>query len=80
VERQITKGVTVATNFLHSAGTHTLRSRNINAPLPGSGLHPYQTANSLYLYETTGTYRQNQWITNVNAKLSPKLNFSSFTP
>ncbi len=78
IERQITKSITVASNFLHSNGSHTLRSRNINAPLPASGLRPYPTPNGIYLYETTGVYRQNQWITNVNAKYGPKLSFSGF--
>lgn len=78
VDRQLTKTVTVSSNVIHSSGAHALRSRNINAPIPGSGVLPYGTPNSIYLYETTGVYRQNQWITNVNARLNARLNFSGF--
>ncbi len=77
-ERQLTKGVTVSTNFIHSTGTHALRSRNIYAPLPGSGLMPYGGVNAVYLYESSGVYRQNQWITNLSAKLGSKLTLSGF--
>jgi hypothetical protein len=73
-ERQLSKTVTVASNFVNSIGTHALRSRNINAPFPAAGgAAPYGGANGIYLYETSGIYRQNQIITNVNAKISPKL-------
>jgi len=77
-ERQISKKLTVASNYVHSIGTHTLRSRNINAPLPGSGVRPYGTPNSIYLYETSGVFRQNQLITNFNVRAGSKLSFSGF--
>jgi hypothetical protein len=32
--------------------------------------------NSIYLYETSGVYRQNQLITNVNARVNSKVSFS----
>lgn len=67
----------MATNFLHSKGSHTLRTRNINAPLP-TGARPFGGGNGIYLYETSGVYRQNQWITNVNAKVNSKLTLSGF--
>jgi hypothetical protein len=77
-ERQLPKGITLSTNYLHSRGVHTLRSRNINAPFGGIGAGPYGGVNSIYLYETSGLYRQNQLITNVNARLSSKLTLSGF--
>jgi hypothetical protein len=79
-ERQLPKGVTVSTNYLHSRGVHALRSRNINAPFPGIGAGggPYGGVNSIYLYETSGLYRQNQLITNVNARVSSNLTLSGF--
>lgn len=78
VERQLAKGVTIATNFIYARGTHALRSRNINAPLPVSGLHPFGGVNNIYLYESSGVYRQRQLITNINAKVNAKLSFTGF--
>jgi hypothetical protein len=75
-ERQLPKGITVSTNYLHSRGVHALRSRNINAPFPGIGVGPYGGVNSIYLYETSGLYRQHQLITNVNARINSKLTFT----
>jgi len=77
-ERQISKKLTVSTNYIHSIGTHTLRSRNINAPLPATNLRPFSTPNSIYLYETSGIFRQDQLITNFNARAGSKLSFSGF--
>ena len=77
-DRQLAKGVTFSTNYLHSIGVRALRSRNINAPIPGSGLRPYGGVNGMYLYESSGNYRQDQWITNVNAKINAKVNLSGF--
>jgi hypothetical protein len=70
-ERQLPKHITVSTNYIHTTGIHAVRSRNINAPLPGNIL-PYG-ANAIYLYESSGVYRQNQLITQVNARVSPKV-------
>ena len=77
-ERQLPKHITVSTNYIHSIGVHALRSRNINAPLPGTGLRPFGGVNSIYLYETSGVYRQNQLTTNVNARINAKLSLSGF--
>jgi hypothetical protein len=77
-ERQISKKLTVATNYVHSIGTHALRSRNINAPFPGTNLRPFGTPNGIYLYETSGVFRQDQLITNFNVRAGSKLSFSGF--
>ena len=74
VERQVTKRVTVSSNYIRTSGTHALRSRNINAPIAGA--RPYGGVNSIYLYEASGVYRQHQWITNVTAKAGSKLTLS----
>jgi hypothetical protein len=75
-ERQLPKNITLSTNYIHSRGVRVLRSRNINAALPGTGAHPFGGVNSIYFYETSGVFRQNQVITSVNAKVSPKLTIS----
>ncbi|MDE3196984.1 MAG: TonB-dependent receptor, partial [Acidobacteriota bacterium] len=76
-ERQLPKHMTVATNYIHSIGVHQLRSRDINAPLPGTGVLPYGGVNAIYLYETSGVYRQNQLITSLTARVNSKLTFNS---
>ena len=73
-ERQISKTVTVATNYVHSIGNHALRSRNINAPV--NNVFPYTSRNGIYLYETSGRYRQDQIVTNFNLRASSKLTFT----
>jgi hypothetical protein len=76
-ERQLPKQVTVAANYIHSIGVHQLRSRDINAPRPGSGVLPYGGVNAIYLYETSGVYRQNQLITSLTARAGSKLTLSA---
>jgi len=64
--------VVISVNYLHTRGWHNLRSRNITAPLAGA-LAP---ATAIYLYEASGVFRQNQLITSLNARVSPKLSFT----
>jgi len=64
-ERQLSKYITFTTNYIHSIGNHQLRSRGINAP-----------TNAIYLYETSGIYRQKQLNTSVTARVSSKLTFN----
>ena len=73
IERQLPRSITLAMNYLHTRGLHSLRSRNINAPVPGSGAYPYGRLTAIYLYEASGRFKQDQLITSVNARVSPKL-------
>ena len=72
VERQMPKNIVLAVNYIHSQAWHSLRSRNIAAPLAST---PASTT-AIYLYEASGHLKQDQVITNVNARVSPKLSFS----
>jgi hypothetical protein len=86
VERQLPKNVTLAVTYTHSRGVDMLRSRNINAPLPGtfdplvpgSGVFPYGDVGNIYLYESSGLFTQNQLITNVNARINAKANLFGY--
>jgi len=86
LERQLPKNITIAITYTNSHGVHTLRSRNINAPLagtydpllPNSGVRPYGDIGDIYLYESTGLFNQNQLIANFNARVSRKLAFFGF--
>ena len=75
VEQILPFKTTVTSTFTNSRGVHQLRSRNVNAPLPGtftpgvstSGVRPYGPGN-IFLYESTGVLNQNQLNTNVNSR------------
>ncbi len=86
LERQLPKNMTMSMTYTNSIGVHTLRSRNINAPLPGtydpavpnSGTRPYPGVGNLYLYESSGRFRQNQVTVNINSRISTKLTLFGF--
>jgi len=86
VERQLPRSITVALTYTNSHGVHILRSRNINAPLPGtydpadpaSGTRPFGDVGNIYQYESTGIYNQNQLIVNFRGRVTPWLNFFGF--
>jgi len=79
-ERLLPFKTTVTSTVSNSRGQHLLRSRNINAPLPGtfvpgvstSGVGPYGPAPILQ-YESTGILNQYQWNTNVTSRFHPSL-------
>ncbi len=85
IERQLPRNITVAVNYLTSHGLHQFRSRDINAPLPGtftgkpgSGTFPYGPVGRIYLMESSGIYNQNQIVTNVNARVNSKISLNGF--
>jgi Carboxypeptidase regulatory-like domain len=86
LERQLPKNITVAVTYMNSHGVHVLRSRNINAPLPGtydplapdSGARPYGDVGDIYQYESTGLFNQNQLITNFRVRASRRLSLFGF--
>jgi hypothetical protein len=66
------KNVVVAVNYLHSRGSHVLRSRNVPAFASTAG-----NASAIYLYEGSGLFKQDQLITSLNAKVNSRLSFTS---
>jgi hypothetical protein len=79
LERQIPKNTTVSVSYMNSRGIGALRSRNINAPVPETGLRPFPGGN-IYVYESDGRFRQQQFIANVNARISRRYNlFGNYT-
>lgn len=83
-EQQLPHGTTMAVTYANSHGLHLLRSRNINAPLPGtydpntpnSGVYPLGHPGLSVLMESSGLYNQNQIILNVNSKISSRLSLN----
>jgi len=69
-ERQLPLKTTLSVTFTNSRALHLLRSRNINAPMPGtfvpgvpaSGVRPLGNIGNIYEYESSGRLNQNQLI------------------
>jgi hypothetical protein len=77
-ERQLPFNTTIAITYANSHGLHQLRSEDINAPMPDSGLFPFGTTNRIFLMESSGLYNQNQLITNVNSRVSQKVSLFGY--
>lgn len=85
VERQMPAGLRLTGTFINSRTLHSLRSRNVNAPLPGSfafgmdgnGIRPFGEVGDIYRYESTGILKQNQLIVSTNGTISQKLMLSA---
>ena len=90
LERQLTKVSTLTLTYVHSNGVHQLDTRDANAYLPGTYLfnasgQPTITAprpnpklgiaDEIY---PEAVFRQNQFITNVNARFTPNFSVSGF--
>ena len=84
VERQLPHNTTLAITYANAHGLHLLRSRDINAPLPGtfnplipgSGVFPFGIPGPIFLMESSGLYNQNQLIAFLNSRYSQKISFS----
>jgi hypothetical protein len=78
VERQLPSKFTVTTTFINARVLHVLRSRNVNAPLPGTfspdepggGLRPVEGAGNIFRFESSGRFDQRQLIVGVNNQLN----------
>ena len=66
VERQLPRSLSVAVNYLHSGGWHNLRSRDLPSP-----------SAALYLYESSGVFRQNQIVATLDAKVNSRASFNA---
>jgi hypothetical protein len=77
IERQLPFSTTIASTFTNSHAIHLLRSRDINAPLPGTNVRPFGSEN-IYDYESTGVLNQNQWITNVRTSFRRNLSIFAY--
>jgi hypothetical protein len=53
-ERTLPANLFIAISSDYNRGVHLLRSRNINAPYPGSGIKPFPDEGHIYQLESTG--------------------------
>ena len=78
VDRQLPKNITLSFNYTDSRGVHQLRTRNIDAPLPGTNPGSPGNASPLYQYESSGLFKQNQFTVNMNARLNARYSMFGF--
>ncbi len=78
VERQLPLNTTLSATFTDSHGLHLLRSRDINAPLPGtfvpgvadSGVYPFGGYGQINQFESAGLLNQEQIMVNFNSRIN----------
>jgi hypothetical protein len=77
IEHSLPYNTTLSLSYLDTRGVHQLRSRNMNAPAPLTGVRPFGNGFNIYDYETTGWYRQHLLMFNVQSRLNRKINFTA---
>ena len=86
VERQLPFKTVLNVTFLTARTLHALRSRNINALIPGSftvgsdgqaigGVRPFGNVGNIFEYESSGVINQNQLRIGLNNRFSRNLTF-----
>jgi Carboxypeptidase regulatory-like domain len=84
MERQLPKNFTMVVGAYSLRITHAIRARDINAPLPGTittanpnGTRPNPALGDIYQYESSGKFRQNQMLFQLNSRLNPRISLSA---
>ncbi|MDX6695375.1 MAG: hypothetical protein QOF02_2978 [Blastocatellia bacterium] len=77
LERQLPRRTTLSVNFVNARTLHVLRSRNVNAPVPGTLVRPLPEQGNIFQYESSGRFNQQQLIVSVNNRLSQRLSLSA---
>ena len=80
IEQSLPHNTILTASYLYAHGLHLLRSRNINAPLPGTpgsvGNGPFGNTDTIIEYESNGNYRQKLLIVNASLRPSSRLTLS----
>lgn len=77
IERQLTQGSTLSLAYILKRSTHLQRSRNINAPLPGtfdpdnpsSAVRPFGNAGNIFVFESDGKANDHTLVLTYNGQL-----------
>jgi len=77
VEHSLPHNTTMSVTYLDTRGVHQLRSRNLNAPAPITGVKPFGNGLNIYDYETTGWYRQHLLMFNLQSRLNRRMSFTA---
>lgn len=81
IERQLPRSTTLSVTYIYELYRQQLRSRSINAPLPGSfdpslpasGVRPFGHAGNIFLFESGGNGSDNTIFINLRSQLHKKL-------
>lgn len=84
-ERQLPKRFILSAGYINNIPRHSVRSRNINAPLPGtfspaipgSGVFPFGNVGPIYAFESAATQTVNQWQVGIQNRFLRYINFSA---
>jgi hypothetical protein len=77
VERQLPWQLIGTATYIHTSGIHQFRSRNINAPLPGTGLRPDPTLGNIFNLESTARSEFNSVSFGLNRRFGSRFTFFS---
>jgi hypothetical protein len=85
IERALPHNFTMSATYSHSRTLHLLRTRAINAPLPGtfvpglpnSGVRPLGPTNNIFEYESSGRFDQNQFIVTMGSRFNKNISFNA---
>jgi len=83
IERQLPRNLVLSATFINTKTVHALRSRNINAPLPGttdlsrpdSGVRPLGSFDNVLEYESSGNFKQDQLLINLRNRVNKRFSF-----
>lgn len=86
IERSLPGRTTMTFNVTDSRGVHDMRTRQINAPLPGTynpltqsgAVLPYPGQGYIYLYEDSGMYKELQMVTSANTRINSHVSLNGF--
>ena len=83
VDRQLPKNMTLSVNYLYSRGIHQFYTADINTPLIGTyplnPVYPIGPNAGVYnLYESGGTFKQNQLQFNLRAPINSRISLQGF--
>jgi hypothetical protein len=76
-ERQLPRNTTVSLTYIFKGARQLLRSRNINAPLPGSGVRPLGGEGNIFVFESGGIDNDHTVVFSFNSRPSTKLSLFS---
>lgn len=79
IERQLTKTTTATLTYLHSLGVHQMVTINANQYDAATGDFPLDPSGGyVYQFDPEAVFKQNQVITSVNARISPRFSIVGF--
>lgn len=77
VERQLPMRFTMFAGLFFLRIHHVIRARDINAPVPGTGIRPLGNIGDVYQYESSARFNMNQMFIGFNNRFSRRITFFS---